>query len=379
MALIALKMLWGDTSKYLALVFGVAFATLLMTNQVSIFWSLMLRTASLIDTIPEVVWVMDPRVRHIDEIEPTPDETLRWVAGVPGVLWAAPLFKSLSVLRTGDGRIQQAILVGVDDDSLFGAPNKLIAGQIEDLRRFDAVFIDRPGWDMLWPHQPFHPGVVIEFADRRAEIVGLANTLPTFQTYPVITTRYSNALRYSGSAMRKPLSFILAGAAPGRTEAVAQAITAATGLKALSSDGFARATIVHYLTATGIPINFAATVTIGFVIGVIIVAQMLHIFVHDNLRHFATLKAVGFDDRAVVRMVLLQTAVVAGIGYGLGVGLCGLFFIAVDHTVDVMRGFRLDGAVIAGAAVAVVLITGLASLASLRRALRVDPAVLFNA
>ena len=43
---VALKMLLGDSAKYLALVFGVAFATLLMSQQVSIFIGLMTRTAN---------------------------------------------------------------------------------------------------------------------------------------------------------------------------------------------------------------------------------------------------------------------------------------------------------------------------------------------
>ena len=43
---IALKMLTGDRAKYLGLVFGVTFATLLMAQQLSIFVSIMKRTGS---------------------------------------------------------------------------------------------------------------------------------------------------------------------------------------------------------------------------------------------------------------------------------------------------------------------------------------------
>src|SRR5207249_1517075 len=42
---IALKMLTGDRSKYLGLIFGVSFATVLMTQQISIFAGIMQRTA----------------------------------------------------------------------------------------------------------------------------------------------------------------------------------------------------------------------------------------------------------------------------------------------------------------------------------------------
>ena len=46
MGWVALEMLAGDRAKYLGLVFGVAFASMLMSHQVSIFWGRMLRTAS---------------------------------------------------------------------------------------------------------------------------------------------------------------------------------------------------------------------------------------------------------------------------------------------------------------------------------------------
>jgi hypothetical protein len=83
MGQIALKMLWGDRAKYLGLVFGITFATLLMSQQVSIFIGLMARTASQILDVHEAdLWVMDPQVRYVDEIKPLPDKQLSRVRGV---------------------------------------------------------------------------------------------------------------------------------------------------------------------------------------------------------------------------------------------------------------------------------------------------------
>src|SRR5438445_132758 len=61
MGWIALKMLTGDRSKYLGIIFGVSFATLLMGQQLSIFCGLMLNTTSQIQDIEGAdIWVMDP-------------------------------------------------------------------------------------------------------------------------------------------------------------------------------------------------------------------------------------------------------------------------------------------------------------------------------
>src|SRR5262249_19003317 len=79
---IALKMLTGDRSKSFGIIFGVAFATVLMAQQVSIFAGIMARTTSQIADVRDAeIWVMDNKVRFIDEIPPLPDTELQRVRG----------------------------------------------------------------------------------------------------------------------------------------------------------------------------------------------------------------------------------------------------------------------------------------------------------
>src|SRR4051812_6263951 len=94
MTWIAWKMLTKDRNKYLVLVSGVAFATLLIAHQASVFSGVMRRTTCHIwDVHPTGIWVMDPKVRYLDEPRPlTKGDVLR-VRGVHGVAWASPLNK----------------------------------------------------------------------------------------------------------------------------------------------------------------------------------------------------------------------------------------------------------------------------------------------
>jgi hypothetical protein len=83
MGWVALKMLTGDRAKYLGLVFGVAFASMLMSHQVSIFCGLMLRTASqILDVRDAGIWICDPELQSVDEIEPLSDTDLFRVRSV---------------------------------------------------------------------------------------------------------------------------------------------------------------------------------------------------------------------------------------------------------------------------------------------------------
>ena len=85
---VALRILLGDRAKYIGLIFGIAFSTMLMSNQISIFGGLTLRTAGqILDAREADIWVMDPRVEYVDEIEPMTDMQLGRVRGVDGVDW----------------------------------------------------------------------------------------------------------------------------------------------------------------------------------------------------------------------------------------------------------------------------------------------------
>jgi len=88
---IAFKMLTGNRGKYLGIILGIAFATLLIAQQASIFCGLMLQTSGQIRDIQGAdIWVMDPNVQFSDDIKPLSDSDVYRVRGVPGVSWAVP-------------------------------------------------------------------------------------------------------------------------------------------------------------------------------------------------------------------------------------------------------------------------------------------------
>jgi putative ABC transport system permease protein len=209
-------------------------------------------------------------------------------------------------------------------------------------------------------------------------IVGICDASAPFATFPVVYTKYSSAMNYIGLT-RKQLSFILVHARAGEDPHVlAQRITAETGLKALTWQDFTFATIGYYVERTGIPVNFGITVALGFIVGAAVVGQTFYIFVLENLRQFASLKAMGVANLTILRMVLLQSMVVASIGYAIGIGLCAAFFDFSSRVSINLRGFELPWQVAAGTAGAVFVIIVIASFASVRRVMVIDPAIVFR-
>jgi putative ABC transport system permease protein len=387
MTWVALKMLTGDGAKFLGIVFGVTFAALVMSQQASIFWGLMWNTTSQIrDLEGAAIWVMDPNVRFVDDVKPLSDDDLYRVRGVPGVSWAVRLYKGLGRARFQDGNFQQFIILGLDDATMVGAPKEILLGRLEDLRQPDAVIIDAAGYKYLWPDEPFELGRSFEMNDRRAVIVGICTASPTFQTFPIVYTRYSQATLYVPSE-RKVLSFVLAQPEPGLdTKEVCRRIEEHTipkegrpGLKALTRQEFMWTTISYYLERTGIPINFGITVTLGFIVGAAIAGLMFYLFTIENLKQFGALKAMGVSNPRIIGMSLLQALVVGALGYGLGVGGAAAFgVITAAVAQSIPPAFYMTWHILAGTGVAVLVIVLLASLVSIRRVLFLEPAVVFK-
>lgn len=383
MLTIAIKMLTGNLAKYSAIVIALAFTSFIMTQQPATFVGIMARTYSFLTDIGRAdLWVMDPKVQYVDDIKPMQDTKLYAVRGVAGVEWAVPLYKGNIRARLDNGTFQNCTLIGLDDVSLIGGPATMLAGNLVDLRRSEAIIVDESGAanrlarTVNGKKVPLTVGDVIELNDHRATVVGISRLSATFQSQPIIHTTYSRAKSFVPSE-RKLLSFILVKVRPGDDPAaVAEAIHRSTGLAAYSWSEFRRRTLEYFLRNTGILINFGTSVTLGFLIGALIAGQSFYTFIVENLRHFGVLKAVGASNGTLMRMVMAQALIAGSTGYGLGVGLVALWYSFTSGTnVRFLLVWQIP-TITAGAVMLVCLVT---ALLSIRRVIKLEPAVVFKA
>ena len=375
---LSLRMLTGDRSKYLSLILSITFATLLMTQQISIFMGIVTRSASqIVDVRDAELWIMDNKVRFIDEAPYLPSNDLQRVRGVKGVEWAVRFHKSNMTARLPDGNFRNAIIVGVDDATMIGAPRRMIMGDVQDLSSPNAVFIDKAGYEYLWPGKPFETGQEFQINDRRVVLAGICKASAPFTTLPVFYTRFSEVERFLPSN-RNLMNYVLAKPKAGcDPKDVCREIENQTGLMAMTQDGFFWKTIDYFLGSTGIPINFGITIGLGFIVGAAVAGQTFYLFTLENLKQFGALKAMGVTNLRLIGMILLQATVVAAMGYGLGMGMTAIFFTFTNRIAP-MAGIHLTwvAAVLVGIAVLVIIL--LTSLFSLRKVLFLEPAVVFR-
>lgn len=376
MNFLGLQILWADFGKATAMILGVAFSTLLMAQQAAIFVCLMANSASHITSAEDVdIWVADARSDYFDDPGVLPPGLVDRVRSVEGVAYAAPFLRRGAVVDTR-AVIEQAVLVGVDDASLLGAPQKMLHGDMKSLRSADTFIVDRRGYNDIWPDEEIEIGRYLEVDGRLIKLVGIADPPSPFISQPLIYVSLSTAALLGGEA--RP-SFIVARAKDDADAVlVAAAIEAATGYSAFDSKAFGQRTIDYYLQNTGIPINFFITILLGFIVGAAIVIQTFYLFITENLRHLALFRAMGAESWPLVRMTLVQCAIVAAIGFSLGVAGASWFFETVPEKVPAFKGFYLPAGVVLKVAAVVFAVAFLSGLLSIRRAIRLDPAIVLR-
>lgn len=302
-----------------------------------------------------------------------------------GVEWAVPLYKGLLKARLEDGNFQLCVVIGLDDTTLIGGPPRMIQGSLSDLRQQDAIIVNDVGANTLLAKRPqkkgdkpipLQIGDTLEINDRRAVVVGLCKVSRTFQSQPVIYTTYTRATTFAPRE-RKLLSFVLVKAKEGEDlKSLCERIRQKTGLAAYTAQEFKDLTYDYYMKNTGIPINFGIAVALGFIIGTAIAGQTFYNFTLENLRYFGTLKAMGATNGVLLRMILLQALMVGALGYGLGVGGASLFGYLFRET---ELSFRLTRELLFVSAGAIMIIVILSALISIRRVIRLEPAIVFKA
>jgi putative ABC transport system permease protein len=304
------------------------------------------------------------------------------VRGIGGVAWAMPMYRGQIKARLEDGTQQACTVIGIDDTTLIGGPPVMVQGTVADLRRADGVIIDERDAKTKLAHlqsdgtkRPLAVGDTLEINDHRTVVVGLCQTTRTFMWFPMVFTTFGRSLVIAPGE-RRQLSYVLVKAAPGVDQAqLCARITAATGMAAMTSAGFKAKTLDFIMRETGIPINFKISMFLGFLVGSVIAGQTFYNFTLDNLRHFGALKAMGAGNVLLMRMVLMQALMVGAIGYGLGVGLAALFGLLVGNT---ELAFRLNGDRLVFSAVVVLVICAFSAFISVRKVMKLEPAVVFR-
>ena len=295
---------------------------------------------------------------------------------LPQVAQATALYFGQAKWESGaDGKAPDVFVIGFDPRARIFTPND-IWQQRAVLERADTFLVDTATRPMFGP---LDTGRVVEINGQRMTIGGRYVLGTGFMGLGVILVSEPNFLRpfpFPFRSLDQP-NLGLIGLRPGTDPDAA-----AAALRKIGSDVrvFTRPELAAYETAywttrTSVGLLFGSGLLVAFIVGIMVVYQILATQVSRQLPQFATLKAIGYADRSLGGTVLAMALliVVAGFVPALAAAF-GVYVVIRDETLlPVTMSATRVGAVFA-AALLMAAFSALLSAGALRRA---DPADIF--
>lgn len=192
--------------------------------------------------------------------------------------------------------------------------------QLDKLKEPDSILYDRLSQDGLGPIPDLitqKPQLTTVMGNRRTQIAGLFTLGSTLFTKGHVIMSDLNYAARNGPESLENVSVGLvsldAGADPLQVKAqIQQALP--PSIQVLTREELIQKEVAFWETdPSGTVLNFGAMM--GFVVGVIVVYQVLYSDVLEHLPEYATLKAMGFADNALLRVVLQEAMILAVLGF----------------------------------------------------------------
>jgi putative ABC transport system permease protein len=368
---LAIKAMLADRGKFLACLGGVAFSVVLVNLQGGLLVGFISKASLLVDYGKADIWVGHRHMNNVDIGSFIPERWVHRLRSVEGVERAEPYVVMFSQAAMPDGRFENVIVVGSDASSLLGNAWEMDAGDASAVRQPDAILIDVCDREKLGNCKL---GDMREINGRRARVVGMTRGVVGFTTDPYVFTTLDRARqKYATTVPSGYCSYFLITARPGTDSAqLAQRLRERVpDLDVYDRQTYSRMCVIYWLTRTGIGISFGMAALLGLLVGLAVVAQTLYASVNERAREFATLKALGGDDRCVARFLLAQASAAAGFGSAAGLALSVVLALVLSSPRAPVR-LTLP---IAGLSVAlVVLVCLVAAWLPYWRIRRLDPA-----
>jgi putative ABC transport system permease protein len=270
-----------------------------------------------------------------------------------------------------DGTTERVVVVGSDAASLLGNAWVMAEGDPAAIRQPDGILVDVCDTSRLGDCRV---GDVREINGRRARVVGMTQGIVGFTTNPyVFTTLHRARTQYLPSVPPGYCSYFLIQVRPGTDPAVlAEEIRRRVPeLDVYDKDTFGMMCMKYWFLRTGIGISFGLATFLGLVVGLIMVAQTLFAAVSERIKEFATLKALGADDRSVARFLVVQALGNAVLGSIVGVAAA----VVIGHWLSSPRAPVIFSVwVMAGSVVLITLVCLVAAWVPYGRVRTIDPA-----
>ena len=369
----------NDRPRLLVAVAGVTFAVLLMFMNLGFLGALVSTTSNFYEQFNGDLFLISPQSLEISSTKAFPRERLYQAAGIEGVKQVMPLYAEYALWKNPETGLSRAMFVYAfnPNDPAFLMPELDTLEKRQALKQPNVAFIDRLSRPEFGPQTV---GLETEADRRRVTIVGQYDLGGGFAADGTLIMSDQNFLRYFSprplTEVNLGMVLLEPGADPQRVKAALEDHLPA------EVEIYTKSEIIlkesrFWIQTTSIGFIFGLGVLVSFVVGTVIVYQILYTDIRDHLREYATLKAIGYSGGYLFKTVLQEAILLALMGYVPGLILSlGLYTMTVNATAGAlplkMTLFRMVFVF-----ALTVTMCSLSGLISVRKAVTADPAEVF--
>jgi len=300
---------------------GISFADVLMFLQMGFRGALFSSAVEFHNSLNGEIIMMSGRSRSLISLDRFTERRLYEAAGVAGVASVSPIYLNPIQWRNPDNKeIWDIYAIGINPEhDVMNLPG--VVANRQQLREPDtALFNSGSRQEFGAIAQQFESGKAIatEINERQVRVRGLFNLSPTFGINAYLVTSDVNFLRMANFRRKGLIDIGVIKLQPGAdVDKVLTEMRARlpSDVKVMTRDDYAKAEVAFWSASTPVGYTFDLGVVIAFIVGAVIVYQILYSDVTDHLPEYATLKAMGFRDRYLLVVVFQESLILAALGF----------------------------------------------------------------
>jgi putative ABC transport system permease protein len=370
----ALANLLEDRRRLMTAIGGVAVALFLLLLQIAVLDGARLKVTQLFDDFDFDLAVVPDSYQFLMSFDTVDRVALSAAEATDGVVETFGLnAEPLAMTQFPSGRVAYLFLIGLDDPGDFLRDGRIRAA-MASLRSSHDMLIDTQSLSSVGPTAI---GTRLVIRGENLTVTGQFKLGLFFYADGSGIVRNADFARLAGRSPRG-LTMGLVRLKPGADARTVQARLARTlpsGLLVLRRNELVAQERAYFLSTRPVGIVLYISMLIAYLVGTVILVQVLSTDISNRLSEFATMKAMGFTGLRVYGVGAAQ-AVLLSLGGLMPALLCGALVLALIQYRTHLETFPGLGLVAAMIGLALVLAAGAAAIA-LRRVARADPAELF--
>lgn len=313
---------------------GITFADVLMFTQLGFRDALYRSSAKFHQNLEGDIVLIHPKSDTLVFTRNFSRRRLYQVSGIEGIETVTPIYLEFGIWKNPTKLNTRNILViGFNPTQKIMNLPGLKKHNLDNLKLKDVILFDqlsrREFGDIAVNFNPEKP-IFTEVSNQKIKIGGLFTLGTSFGADGNIITSDTNFFRIFPQKDPELISIGLIRLKPTANKKVILNLIknklSAEDVKVLTKEEFINHEKSYWHNTTAIGFIFMIGTAMGFIVGTVIVYQILYTGVADHLSEYATLKAIGYTHRYLLIVVFQQAIILAFVGFIPGLGLSSFLY-----------------------------------------------------